>query len=126
MKNRGVSCGGLGFKFDHLDAFSNKLGQKFAFLQDEGRVSGNLEKLMEQLYRVQVIRDQNESHFEPDMIDVGTNEVKFQILKLQLLYDNYIGKDEKKLAEMCLPDGIASFDELIESTNAKKVLAMRS
>lgn len=45
-------------------------------------MSGNLEKLMEQLYRVQVIRDQNESHFEPDMIDVGRNEVKFQILKL--------------------------------------------
>lgn len=60
------------------------------------------------------------------MIDVGTNEVKFQILKLQLLYDTYIGKDEKKLVEMCLPDDIASFDELIESTNAKKVLAIRS
>jgi len=81
---------------------------------------------MEQLYRVQVVRDQNESHFEPDMIDVGTNEVKFQILKLKLLYDNYIGKDEKKLAEMCLPKGISSFDKLIESTNAKKVIATRS
>jgi len=87
-------------------------------IQEEEKTSnsGNFDNFIMQLYQVFQSKDKLENQlFDEEQIDSKRDELKFQLLKLQLLEEIKLSKKERKIVRGSLPDEVKHFGEIIDN-----------
>lgn len=90
-----------------------------------------MEEFCTQLLHCLRKREQLNQVFEQEQVAAGIDELKLQLLKLVLMYQNALEPLEKTLVEGCVPDGQKSFnsfiaEDLVKQLNAtKKAIARK-
>ena len=69
---------------------------------------------MAQLYYIFQCKNKLDALYEPEQLEYSYDELKFQLLKLSLVYDSSLSKLEKATVQKCLPVGIDSFEQMID------------
>lgn len=71
-------------------------------------------------------KDRLDVVYEPEQIAAAKDEIKYQLLKLQVQFHSDLTAEESKLVEKCMPEGHESFDQMVKSIKGDLSTAQHS